>query len=157
MNSNRALWLTALTLALSLGVQPLAAGEGYLDQARVLEAQPLFGTRSVSVQTEICAYEPHSRAFATDAELVGNTRRKNPSIGLLDALKTDIELRSQQDPEYRCRTVTRPELRPQIVAYRVRYQYGSRVYEQRMPRDPGEFVRVQVHLTPLPNHRVGPR
>ena len=39
--------------------------------------------------------------------------------------------------------------REQIIAYRVRYEYGGDIFVRRMQKHPGQRVLVRVNLTPL--------
>mgnify|MGYP001619314846 CR=1 FL=1 len=48
----------------------------------------------------------------------------------------------------RCRMVDRWETR--INGYAVTYEYGGREYTSVLPRDPGNYLRVRVSLTPRP-------
>lgn len=47
-----------------------------------------------------------------------------------------------------CRVKQRQETRRQLVEYKVSYRYNGRVHHARMDHDPGEWVKLDVNVTP---------
>ncbi len=56
---------------------------------------------------------------------------------------------AQEVPVQQCHKETTYEL--QTRGYLVDYEYQGRVYSARLPRDPGQTLRVNVSVTPAPN------
>lgn len=123
------------------------AAETFYDQARVLNAQPVYETRQVPAQVQECGYEQPSTARPVDPTTLGDARATEPGGDLLGALARDVELREAPAEVYRCRMVTRTESKQELAGYQVRYEYEGRVYERRMAEPPGDTIRVGVQLT----------
>ena len=47
-----------------------------------------------------------------------------------------------------CQTVNEYRSEQQLSGYDVRYRYAGQTYQTRMPRDPGDSIRVRVHVSP---------
>jgi uncharacterized protein YcfJ len=47
-----------------------------------------------------------------------------------------------------CRVTHREETRRQLVEYKVSYRYNGEVHLARMDYDPGEWVKLDVNITP---------
>jgi hypothetical protein len=142
--SNRTTTLAIFGLVLAL---PANAGEIYFDEARVLDAQPVYETRGSPVQAQECGYETTAHPGRPDSLLLGDVRASVSPAGLVDALRTDVRARTPAEPVYRCRMVTRTESKEVLVGYRVRYEYDDRVYERRMTERPGDTIRVRIRLS----------
>jgi uncharacterized protein YcfJ len=50
--------------------------------------------------------------------------------------------------EQRCRTVDDTRVEQRVDAYDVRYRYHGRIYDTRLPYDPGERLAVEVDVRP---------
>jgi len=131
--------LQALALLTLLGtVTPAAAGEyrNYLSYAPVVNTEPIKETIHESVSRTVCTDPDDSaREFRGPAATMGEDIRGQNRLWK--------KLRS-------CRTVTERRPRQRVVAYRVTYRYGGRTATTRLPYDPGERMRVDVRLSPLP-------
>jgi len=55
-----------------------------------------------------------------------------------------VEYRTEQV----CETVSEYRSEQQLTGYDVRYRYAGQTYQTRMPRDPGDSIRVRVHVSP---------
>jgi uncharacterized protein YcfJ len=56
-----------------------------------------------------------------------------------------VEYRNEQV----CNTVSEYRSEEQLLGYDVRYRYAGKTYQTRMPRDPGDSIRVRVHVSPV--------
>lgn len=54
----------------------------------------------------------------------------------------------QYRTEQVCETVSEYRSEQQLTGYDVRYRYAGQTYQTRMPRDPGDSIRVRVHVSP---------
>jgi uncharacterized protein YcfJ len=131
--------LQVLALLTLLGtVAPAAAGEtrNYLSDVPVVNVEPIKETLHESVSRTVCTDPDDSaREFRGPAATMGADIRGQNRLWK--------RLR-------RCRTVTERRPRQRVVAYRVTYRYGGRTATTRLPYDPGERMRVDVRLSPLP-------
>lgn len=123
------------------------AGETWVDKARVIDVEPLYSTKHIPVEQEVCSTEQDTDVVSVHHS---NGTHDSDSDDLVGAIYRDIEVRRVSEPVYRCHTITRLEQRETIVAYKVRYEYGNEIYERRMNEEPGPFVRVRVRLDPQP-------
>ncbi len=55
---------------------------------------------------------------------------------------------AQYRTEQVCETVSEYRSEQQLTGYDVRYRYAGQTYQTRMPRDPGDSIRVRVHVSP---------
>ena len=140
---------TTLAIAVVITLLPATpiAAETFYDQARVLDAQPVYEARTVPIQVQQCGYEKPATPAPVDSAMLGDAKITDPGIGLLGALQRDVELRELPAEVYRCHQVTRTESRNELAGYRVRYEYEGRVYERRMTEPPGDTIRVSVQLS----------
>lgn len=136
--------LFAVTMLIALATP--AAAEVFYDDARVLDAQPIYEPREVPVQVQQCGYEQLTTPRPVDPAMLGDARAIDPGADLLGALHRDIELRELPAEVYRCRMVTRTESKNELAGYRVRYEYEGRVYERRVAKPPGDTIQVSVQL-----------
>lgn len=80
------------------------------------------------------------RAAATAIGLVGGAALGNQvELGDADAASTRIERRC----------TSQGVVEDRVVGYAVVYEYNGRQFTTRMRDDPGDFVQVQVHATPV--------
>lgn len=89
-------------------------------------------------------------------------KKRNKQVGTVvgavlgGSIGADIsrQNRHSQGPpvEYRteqvCETVSEYRSEQQLTGYDVRYRYAGQTYQTRMPRDPGDSIRVRVHVSP---------
>ncbi len=135
------LLLIAVTIVAVIPASQTAAEEVFYDNAQVISTKPLYATRTVPITSEQCDFED------SDA----NAQSESSSAkGLVDAIRDSVKGQDTAQRQPQCQTITLFESQEEIVAYKVRYEYGREIYERRMDRDPGEFVRVRVRLDPRP-------
>ncbi|MDJ0927915.1 MAG: hypothetical protein QNJ73_09715 [Gammaproteobacteria bacterium] len=142
----RAGTLASATLAILVLATPVAA-EVFYDEARVIDTERIYEPRQVPVQVQQCGYEKPSTPAPVDPATLGDAKSVDPGVDLLGALYREIELREPPADVYRCRMVTRMETKEEFVGYRVRYEYGGRIYERRVAEHPGGTIRVAVRLS----------
>ena len=73
--------------------------------------------------------------------------------GLLGAsVGRDIDRRASYNRGLRvegpCRVGSHVESRRELVEYKVTYRYNGRVHHARMDHDPGEWVKLDVNVSP---------
>ncbi len=139
--------LIAVTTTMAMALTTPAAAEMFYDQARVLDAQPIYEPRDVPIRVQQCGYEKTSTPLPVDRAMLGDARAADPDADLLAALHRDVELRDPPADAYRCRMVTRMDSQNELAGYRVRYEYGGRVYERRVAERPGDTIRVRVRVS----------
>ena len=151
------------------------AGTGY-DQARVLDAQPVYERVSYEVPVEACreetvAYSPKPRRASATAPILGaiiggalgnavGHKKRNKQVGTVvgavlgGSIGADVSRRNRGHDEgvrYRteqvCDTAYERREEERLAGYRVRYEYAGQTYTTRMQNDPGEFVRVRVNVS----------
>ncbi len=128
------------------------ANEVYYDYARVLTVSPILQTRQVPVSEEACDYTGAHAREAEHVRLAGDIRAQAPGLTLGQAIREDMRRHRSISHVARypdCRLVETFEPQKRVVGYRVRYRYGGELFEQRMRRDPGTWVKVRVALDPL--------
>lgn len=137
----------AMTTVVAVALANPVAAEVFYDEARVLDAQPIHEPRDVPTRVQQCGYERPATPPAVDPAVLGDARATDPGADLLVTLRRDIELRDPPADVYRCHMVTRVESRNALIGYRVRYEYGGRVYERRVAERPGDKIRVRVRIS----------
>lgn len=173
IGSNGALKSAFLAGVVSVGM-PFVANASTYDQAQVISAEPVYETirREVPVQAchqEEVAYRSGRNRSATGPILgaiiggaIGNAvghEKRNKQVGTVvgavlgGSIGADISRRQRSGPvDYRTEEVcdTRYEVRSeeQLAGYDVRYVYAGTTYQTRMPRDPGDTLRVRVRVSP---------
>ena len=136
-----------MTVIAATAVVTPAVAEVFYDQARVLEAQPIYEPRVVPEQVRECGYQPAATRGPVDPGTLGNARTVDPDADLVGALQRDVQLREPPSPVHRCRMVTRAGSENRLAGYRVRYEYGGRIYERRVAQHPGNTIAVSVQLS----------
>lgn len=139
--------LFAITTVAAMALATPAAAETFYDEARVLDAEPIYAPRDVPVTAQQCGYERPASPRPVDPAVLGDARAVHPDASLLGTLRRDIELRDPPADVYRCRTVTRMESQNELAGYRVRYEYDGRVYERNVAERPGDTIRVRVRIS----------
>jgi biotin-(acetyl-CoA carboxylase) ligase len=113
-----------------------ANAEEYQAFVPVLKVEPVIETRYEPNVRRVCS-EPDDTAweFSEVASTIGEDIRRQ------------VRLWQKQRS---CRTVTEQRAREQITGYRVTYRYGGETDTTRLSYDPGEQMRVNVTLSPIP-------
>ncbi len=137
----KVLSLIAVTIVAVIQSSRIAAEEVFYDKAPVLSSRPLYETKTVPMTSEQCDDEE------SDAKSLPES---SSAKGLVETIREKPRQDHAKDPQPHCQTITRYESQEKIVAYKIRYKYGNEIYERRMDRDPGSFVKVRVRLDPRP-------
>ncbi|MEX1198085.1 MAG: glycine zipper 2TM domain-containing protein [Pseudohongiellaceae bacterium] len=153
-------------------------GEASHEYARVIESRPVYRQVSVSQPREQCWNErvrtaANGRGNGSDTPAlvsavvggaIGNAVGTNKSSRRVGAVvgavlghsvgRDIVSANSRSDrPRYRtvrhCETVDEYVHEERLVGYDVRYRYEGREYSVRTDRDPGERIRVRVHVEPV--------
>lgn len=164
------------TLAATLLLVPAAAFAGTeYDWAPVTSVSPVYETVTVVEPYRECRDEqvPYGgqRASATPPILgaiiggaLGNAvghKKRNKQVGVVvgallgGSIGADVARRNRSYDRvgYRtqthCRVLEQSRREERLAGYDVTYEYGGTTYRTRMQRDPGDNVRVRVHVTPV--------
>ncbi len=162
----------AILLSVSLAAN---AGPGYGPKSRhgdyawgrVVDVRPVFETRYVTVQERSCRPGHHGGRYhvshtpvvlgavigAALGHSIGDSHGDPTAAavagGLLGAsVGRDAARDGRYRPERHCRVSERTEPRDELVGYEVSYRYRGRLYRSFMDRDPGDWVKLQVHVRP---------
>lgn len=142
-------------------------------QARVIRVEPIVRTVQVEVPEQQCweesvRYPMHTTGTAGPTIVggviggvvghqIGRGGGKDTAtlLGTLigAAVGHDIAMKSGRGPAYeqvhyeqRCRVVYHYRSEERIEGYWVSYRYRGEIFTTRLPYDPGEYVRVRVHV-----------
>ena len=164
-----------VTVGCILALSPLAGmANATYDEADVVSVVPVYDMVKREVPVQACrqeqvAYGAAQRRSATGPILgaiiggaLGNAvghEKRNKQVGTVvgavlgGSIGADISRRNREGAvEYRTEQVcdTRYEIRAeeQLTGYDVRYVYAGTTYQTRMPRDPGDSLRVRVRVSP---------
>jgi uncharacterized protein YcfJ len=139
--------------------------------ARVIDVEPVYRYYEEPVSDHSCTTYDRGRADYTShtATVLGaviggalghrvGDAHGDPTVaavagGLLGAsVGRDVGRRVSYNRGLRvegpCRVQHRQETRRQLVEYKVSYRYNGRVHHARMDYDPGEWVKLDVNVTP---------
>jgi len=139
--------------------------------ARVLSVEPVYRYFKEPVRDHSCVqYEPGRAGYNSHTATVlgaviggalghrigdshGDPKVAAVAGGLLGAsLGRDMDRRANYHRGLRvegpCRVQHREETRRQLVEYKVSYRYNGEVHLARMDYDPGEWVKLDVNVTP---------
>ena len=161
------------TASLALISTPVWAGKppvGY-DRAKVVRATPLYETVRYPVDEQVCWDEQVWRPSRPSAAptvvgaiiggVVGNqighgdgkvlTTVAGATIG--GVVGHQVARSQHRDGGYyvnqtRCEVQRNWQTKQQVVAWAVDYKYRGRVYQTRMPEQPGRHILVQVNAVP---------
>lgn len=168
-----------LTLVVAATLVPTTAlADGRYQYARVLSSDPIYETVSYTVPVEECRQEPvaypqdRGRASATGPIVgaiiggaLGNAvghKKRNKQVGtavgaiLGGSIGADIARRHRQQNAYTrygteqvCSVYHEERFEEELTGYRVTYRYGGETYSTTLDHDPGDSLRVRVHVTPV--------
>ncbi len=169
---------TVARLALpALLVPGLALGATSYDRARVVGVTPVYQTVNYEVPVEQCRaervrYPRERRASATGPLLgaviggaIGNAvghKKRNKQVGTVvgallgGSIGADIARNNRRDnhryssygTEQVCDVSYEVHEEERLSHYDVRYVYAGETYSTRMNRDPGQYLRVRVSVSP---------
>ena len=113
-----------------------ALAEAFQTYATVVNVQPIVETH----------YEPVTRMVCNDP---GTASR--PFVELSATISEDINRQNLLWQTHRsCTTITERQARERVTAYRVTYRYRGHTSTTQLSYHPGERMRVNVSLSPLP-------
>ena len=168
-------WLTSVAVLL-LPATVVAAP--HYDQAQVIGVEPLYKTVSYETPVETCQMErvpyasSNERGSVTGPILgaiiggaLGNAvghKKRNKQVGAVvgavlgGSIGSDIARQQRRGrsvgvkyrDEHVCQVVTQTHQEEQFAGYNVRYVYAGATYNTVMPQDPGQTMRVRVHVRP---------
>ena len=166
----------AIILGIGIVSETASAGVhhlGYVDDARVIWARPIYETVEVARPVEECRTErvvhrgrrAHSYTGTIAGGIIGGVvgnqigRGSGRTIltvagGLLGAsIGHDLSNRSVRRPRVTrkevCEVVEHYEEREQIVGYRVKYRYNGQTFITRTQEHPGKRIRIRVKVKPV--------
>jgi len=150
--------------------------QNFVDQARVIDAQPIYETLSYNDPIRECHIEErivrHSRQAKTPVILgsiiggaIGNELghgKSNKKVGVVvgsllgGAIASDINQKHQQQHRHSevrhervCTLVDQVRYEQTLVGYNVRYRYQGRVYHTTTANHPGKRIRIAVNIQAL--------
>ncbi|MEM7079278.1 MAG: glycine zipper 2TM domain-containing protein [Pseudomonadota bacterium] len=163
-------------LGLAVLIPGVGFAAGTYDEAQVVGVQPIYETFRTSVPVEQCrqeevAHRPYRRASATGPLLgaiiggaIGNavgSKKRNKQVGtavgalLGGSIGADVSRRRSAEgasvrysTQQVCDVVYEQREEERLAGYHVDYVYGGTTYRTRMPRDPGDTLRVRVRVSP---------
>ena len=141
------------------------------DYARVLDVEPVYRYYKEPVNAHSCVrHEPDRNTYTSYTGTVlgavigsalghrvgdahGDPTAAAVAGGLLGAsVGRDLDRRARYNRGLRvegpCRVRQTEATRRQLVEYKVTYRYNGRVHHARMDHDPGEWVKLDVDVTP---------
>ena len=166
--------------ALIIGITALAisgtavARPGYVEQARVIEAQPVYETVEVSYPVTECRTErvvrDNYRRGGYVAPIAGGIlggvlghelgRKKRGETALTVAgtllgatlgheyQRSSVRQRPTVEHVRRCETIDRYEQEQQLTGYRVKYRYDGHIFHTHTTEHPGKHIPVRVKVSP---------
>jgi len=162
--------------ALTLTCLPAWAGRtgpGY-DYAKVLDAQPVYATIRYPVEEEVCwdelVWRREPSAYSATPTILGaiiggvfghelgSGRGKGPltvaGAALGGSIGHDISQKRHPDGYYtetqkRCEIQKSWRTEERISGWDVTYKYHGEIYQTRMREQPGDHIRIRVHVEPI--------
>ncbi len=165
--------LISTSLALA-GAPAMAGHSGGVAWARVVDAQPIFKSVRYPVDQEVCWdemvwYREPARRSATPVILgtiiggvIGNQFGGGSGQAVMTAagaalggsIAADASRKRNPDGYYavteeRCTIEREWRTEQRVVAWDVAYKYRGEIYHTRLKEEPGDRIRVRVHVDPL--------
>lgn len=167
--------ITALTFTIPALALPGAAvsGQGFIEQARVIDAQPVYETVEVAYPVTECWTE---RVIRNDhghgnyaapitggivggllGHRLGKGRGRAPLavVGTLLGASIGHEYNASHsrrrpvvDHVRRCETVDRYEQQQKVTGYHVKYRYDGQTFYTQTSEHPGQRIPVRVSVSP---------
>jgi uncharacterized protein YcfJ len=166
--------------ALIIGVTALtvsgtaAARTGFVEQARVIEAKPVYETVEVSYPVTECRMERVVRNDRRRGSYVapvaggiiggvlghelGRKKRGETALTVAGTLlgatlgheynRSHTRHRPAVERVRQCETVERYEQEQQLTGYRVKYRYDGHVFYTQTTEHPGNYIPVRVRVSP---------
>jgi uncharacterized protein YcfJ len=154
------------SLAVAALVPSLALADHGYQYARVLSSDPVYETVTYSEPVEQCREETvayhDDRSYSATPTIVGaiiggalgnavGHHKHNKQMGTVvgavlgGSIGDDVRYATRQV----CTVVNQEHQEDRLVGYRVTYHYGGETYTTRLDHDPGDTLRVRVHVTPV--------
>ena len=167
--------VTVVTIGISaLAFSGAAVSEhGFIDQARVIEAQPLYETVAVAHPVTECwtetvnrsSYRPGAYIAPIAGGIIGGVvghqfgkGRGNTALTVAGTLlgasvghglgQSNYRQQPVVEHERHCETVDQYEQQQQLVGYRVKYRYEGQTYYTQTSEHPGKHIPVRVSVYP---------
>ena len=167
--------ITVVTIGISaLTFSAAAVSEhGFIDQAKVIEAQPLYETVSVANPVTECwtetvnrsSYRPGAYIAPIAGGIVGGVvghqfgkGRGKTALTVAGTLlgasvghglgHSSYPQRPTVEHVRQCETVNHYEQQQQLVGYRVKYRYEGQTYYTQTTEHPGKLLPVRVNVHP---------
>ena len=161
--------MTALTVS-----GTAAAGSGFIEQARVIEAEPVYETVEVSYPVTECRTERVVRNDRRRGSYVapitggiiggvlghelGRKKRGETALTVAGTLlgahlgneynRSHTRHRPAVEHVRQCETVERYEQEQQLTGYRVKYRYDGHIFYTQTREHPGKYIPVRVRVSP---------
>ncbi len=153
--------------ALALAGTGARAAESF-EYAEVVESRPVYRLVEVVRPVERCWIERVDAGGRSDTPLilgaviggaVGNAagrgksnKRVGAALGALlgHSIGRDIVRRGAGRAVERCGVVDEPGTEERLIGWQVTYLYDGEEHSVRMPRDPGDTVRLRISAQPMP-------
>ena len=161
--------ITALAFAGTAVSRP-----GFIEQARVIEAQPVYETVEVSYPVTECRMERVTRNERGHGGYVaplaggilggvlghelGRKKRGETALTVAGTLlgaalgheyqRSHARYRPAVERVRRCESVDRVEEQQQLTGYRVKYRYDGRLFDTFTTEHPGRHIPVRVRISP---------
>lgn len=166
--------LMAVPLVAVAMVTHAESGQGIIDEATVLKAEPIYRTVRINEPVEECweeqvqvpassGYESHTPKIvgALVGAAVGNEFGKGRGKDLATvagavlggSIGRDVQANSRSNNnrvvyEQHCETVDRYRTEERLVGYDVTYRYHDNVFYAFTDHDPGQVITVSVSVQP---------
>jgi uncharacterized protein YcfJ len=151
-----------------------AARTGFVEQARVIEAKPVYETVEVSYPVTECRMERVVRNDRRRGSYVapvaggiiggvlghelGRKKRGETALTVAGTLlgatlgheynRSHTRHRPAVERVRQCETVERYEQEQQLTGYRVKYRYDGHVFYTQTTEHPGNYIPVRVRVSP---------
>ncbi len=170
---NKKIWTTAACMMFASGA---AMAQGSIQYATVIESRPVYQMVEVSTPREECwneqvAVREKSSSSRTPVVLstivggaIGNAlgnNKSNQRVGAVvggvlgHSIGRDIVSANRKPDRVHyetvrhCETVQQYHQEERLQGYQVRYRYNGEEYSIRTNHDPGDRIRVRVHVEPV--------
>lgn len=147
----------------------------FYEYGRVLNAKPIYETRTTSVPRQSCWQEQVTHHSSQNSSATGTIvggiigaavghelghKKRNKQIGAVagavlgssigyDLTKGNQRHQPVHSTRERCETVYEEHSEQVVVGYHVKYRYNGQIYRTRTDRHPGDRIKLQVSVAPV--------